>query len=359
MALKIIYKNHSIYCNKGCWKHFTKVVEKLKPSKFFIICDTQTQKNCLPYFLTKTALNNFKVITIMPGEKNKNIKNCVNAWQALSQYGADRKSLVINLGGGVVTDLGGFVASTYRRGINFINIPTSLLAMVDAALGGKNGVDLGVLKNQIGAVKLPLAIIIDTHFLKTLPKKQLKSGQAEVIKHGMITSELYLKEAFSLHLDQLKQTEKIIWESVLIKTNIVQKDPLENDIRKTLNFGHTLGHAIESYFLQNKSKTPLLHGEAIAIGMVLATYISYKIYHFPFEKLQWFTQLILMHYPKINISKEAEKKCIDLLKYDKKNSHGNIQFVLLEAIGVYKLHQNVKEEIIIEAFNFYKNFAID
>ena len=296
------------------------------------------------------------VLEMQAGESNKTISSCSSIWGELSEKGADRNSLLINLGGGVVTDLGGFVASTFKRGIEFINVPTSLLAMVDASVGGKNGVDLGILKNQIGVIKNPYCVIIDTEFLKTLPQDHLISGYAEMLKHGLIHSENYWKKL--KHFDVLHTSEaaSLIWESVEIKNQVVTKDPFENGVRKTLNYGHTLGHAIESHFLDLDDRKALLHGEAVAIGMILTTYISSELLSFPEPKLKEITLTILQKFPKVEFTNSDISKIIELLIYDKKSSNGNVNFVLLEDFGKHKLDCEVSNDLIFKAFEYYKNF---
>ena len=266
---------------------------------------------------------------------------------------ADKKSVMINIGGGVITDLGGFAACTFKRGMAYINIPTTLLSMVDASVGGKTGVDLGHLKNQIGVISNPDLVLIDTQFLDTLPKNQMRSGLAEMLKHGLITGEGYWNKFQDLSKHSLDDLDNLIYESVIIKRNVVEEDPLEHGLRKTLNFGHTLGHAIESYFLSSPNKTALLHGEAIIIGMILATYISTELVGFPKESRDSIKTLFLSYYDKVIIEESDYPAIIELLKYDKKNNHGNINFVLLEAIGTCKMDCLVDNKIIIKAFEFY------
>ena len=343
-----------IHFNKMCYSSLNEHIKKHNFSKIFILVDTNTHNYCLPHFLeeldTQIAL---EIIEIEEGEIHKNIDTCVGVWNSLSKLDADRKSLMINVGGGVTTDLGGFVASTFKRGVAYVNVPTSLLAMVDASVGGKTGVDLGNLKNQIGVISNPDMVLIDTEYLQTLPQNQMRSGLAEMLKHGLISSEAYwnkFKELSKLSIDDL---DVLIYESVLIKKAVVDEDPFENGLRKTLNYGHTLGHAIESYFLTNAEKETLLHGEAIAIGIVLASYISTKLSGFPSEKTNEIKKLFANYYGKVEITEKDYKPIIDLLKYDKKNNHGNINFVLLETIGKPRIDCLVDDHLIIEAFKFY------
>ena len=265
---------------------------------------------------------------------------------------ADRKSLLINVGGGVVTDMGGFVASTFKRGIDFINVPTTLLAMVDASIGGKTGVDLGVLKNQIGVINNPQLLLIDVNYLATLPKEEFRSGLAEMFKHGLIQSPAYwekMKQLSALTTDDL---EEIIYESVVIKHQVVKQDPKEQGLRKILNFGHTLGHAIESYCLAHRSKR-LLHGEAVAIGMILAAFLSHKLLHFPWDKAVELKRALLDYFSRENFSAQEIAAIQELLKYDKKNAYGHVYFVLLEAIGQPKWNIEVEEALIEQAFAYY------
>lgn len=354
---KIENERGSVFCGAQAWDVLRETLRKLEPSKVFILVDSTTKKHCLPVF-TKELPKEFshQTITIPAGELHKTIATCTNVWQQLSDLGADRNSLLINLGGGVVTDLGGFVASTFKRGIEFINIPTSLLAMVDASVGGKNGVDLGHLKNQIGVIRNPLAVFVFVQFLKTLPKAEITSGYAEMLKHGLIASEAYWNALKDFDATNEPSVEKFIWESIKIKSDVVTKDPTEKNLRKTLNYGHTLGHAIESYCLSTSEKETLLHGEAIAIGMVLANYISSELKNFPKKKLQQTTTTFLSLYKRYDFTENDIEKVIQLLKFDKKNTNGNVNFVLLKDFSSYVIDQKVSNELIRKSFSFYKNF---
>ena len=271
----ITANNYSVYFDS---KGYETLAEMLKPShysKIFILVDENTSQYCLPHLLNNLATEiEIEIIELEVGEIHKNIATCTEVWGALSDLGGDRKSILINLGGGVISDLGGFVACTFKRGIDFINIPTTLLSMVDASIGGKNGVDLGNLKNQIGIIREPKAVIVDTQFLSTLPQNEMRSGLAEMLKHGLIFDKKYWDKFKNLKNLQTEDLNQLIHQSIQIKNEIVCEDLTENGIRKSLNFGHTLGHAIESYFLENDSKTSLLHGEAIAVGMILESFIS-------------------------------------------------------------------------------------
>jgi 3-dehydroquinate synthase len=296
-----------------------------------------------------------EVIEIEAGEENKNLSVCHEIWKTLSDLGADRKTLIINLGGGVVTDLGGFIASTFRRGIDFIHVPTSLLGMVDASLGGKNGVDLGHLKNQIGTIVLPKMVLVIPDFLKTLPTEEYRSGLAEMIKHGIIYNEKYFGYFEKLQDYDAAFLSQLIQDSIKIKLKIVASDPFENSHRKTLNFGHTLGHAIESYFLVDETKKRLLHGEAIAIGMILESYLSAQKLQLSNKELNRITKAIVPVYKKVKFSKNDILEIIQLLKYDKKNTGAQINFVLLNKIGDCAIDQQVTNDEILNAFEFYAN----
>ena len=350
----ITANNGIIHFNNNCYPAINEHLKNKNFSKIFILVDNNTHELCLPYFLEKLETNaTIEIIEIEEGEINKTIDTCVGVWNTLSELDADRKSLLINIGGGVITDLGGFVASTFKRGIAYINIPTTLLAMVDASVGGKTGVDLGHLKNQVGVISTPNIVLIDTNYLGTLPQNQMRSGLAEMLKHGLITGETYWNNFTDLSGLDMTDLDTLIYESVLIKKNVVDQDPLENGLRKTLNFGHTLGHAIESYFLSNTNKTTLLHGEAIAIGMVLACYLSSKILDFPIEQTKAIKTLFSTFYGKVTIEESDYAPIIELLKYDKKNNHGNINFVLLKQIGDTVIDCKVDETYILESFKFY------
>lgn len=353
--MKIItYRDCNIYFTNQNYSILNELVEANNYSIVFILTDENTHEYCLPKIASHLTFD-FEIIEIEPGEEFKTINTCVGVWEALSDLGADRRSLIINLGGGVITDLGGFVACTFKRGIDYVNVPTSLLSMVDASVGGKTGVDLGLLKNQIGVISNPEMVIIDTEFLFTLPKNQLRSGFAEMLKHGLIQDENYwnrLNKLDSLHEDDLEQ---LIFESVEIKKRVVEQDPNENGLRKILNFGHTLGHAIESYSLGNHDLQPLLHGEAIALGMILETYLSSKLLEFPMDKTQKIKEAFLSVFKHIQLPESSFSNIIDLMKYDKKNEHGKINFVLLKDIGHPIIDCEVENTFIREAFKFYNS----
>ncbi|WP_026709153.1 3-dehydroquinate synthase [Flavobacterium frigidarium] len=348
--------NHPIYFNEKGYEALNEHLRNNKYSNLFIIVDSNTNESCLPKLLPilETDLT-IEIIEFENGEINKNIETCVEIWNVLTELGADRKSLVINLGGGVVTDLGGFVASTFKRGIDFINIPTTLLAMVDASVGGKNGVDLGNLKNQIGVFNLPVMVLVNTEFLETLPQNEMRSGLAEMLKHGLIFDKNYWEKFLDLKELDYADFDTLIHRSVAIKNEIVTIDPTEKNIRKSLNFGHTLGHAIESYFLESDQKTTLLHGEAIAVGMILESYIAYKKSLLTNTEYIEIKEAIKAIFDDIAFDTNDIDPILELLIHDKKNEYGSIQFALIDGIGNIKINQLVENELILEAFTDYQS----
>ena len=320
-------------------------------STLFILVDENTFKYCYPKFIPNLQTDKrIEVIEIESGEINKNLETCIGVWNAITELGGDRKSLIITLGGGVITDLGGFVASCFKRGVDFVNIPTTLLSMVDASVGGKTGVDLGVLKNQIGLFANPEMVLVDTDYLTTVSEREIKSGTAEIIKYG-ITYDITLFNEIKNNKDL--KIEDLIFRSIEIKNEVVLKDPKEQNIRKILNFGHTLGHAIESFYLESDDKESLTHGEAIAIGMVCESYMSSKLFGFPIEKLNAVKEVIIRTYGKIALLTNDFAGIMELLKHDKKNVNGQVNFVLLKDFEDYKLDCKVPKDLIIESMEFY------
>lgn len=350
----ILSTSCAIHFGETAFKALHSYLESNNHSKIIVLVDTNTKTSCLPVLVEKMANNlQIEIIEIPSGETHKTIISCLNVWRSLIELGADRDSLMINLGGGVVTDLGGFVASTFKRGIKFINIPTSLLAMVDASLGGKTGVDLDLSKNQVGTISFAKMVLIDTKFLDTLPKEELRSGMAEMLKHGLIADRLYWDALKELKSPKTADLTPFIYRSVEIKNAIVNQDPNEMNVRKFLNFGHTLGHAIESYCLDSKRLKTLLHGEAIAIGMVLEAFFSYKLCGLNENDLISIKTTFSKIYEKCEIRNENIKPILNLLKHDKKNTHGSVNFVLLEDIGKCCVDVRVNEDLIYDAFTYY------
>jgi len=348
--------DYSIVFNENAYFELNIHLQKANYSKIFILVDEHTNTYCSSAFLqllsTEIAI---EIVELESGEINKNIKTCTEVWKVLTELGADRKSVILNLGGGVITDLGGFVASTFKRGIDFINIPTTLLGMVDASVGGKNGVDLGSLKNQVGTITNPKMVVIDTRFLATLPQNQMRSGLAEMLKHGLIADKKYWNEFLDLAAIDSIELDALIHNAISIKNEIVQQDPTENGIRKALNFGHTLGHAIESYFLENEDKTTLLHGEAIAVGMILESFLSLEKKLISTEDYFQRKNTLKSLFGTVEILENDLTPICDLLIHDKKNEYGKVQFALLNGIGAVKINQEVDMDLIISAFEDYKS----
>ena len=344
-----------VFGNKGL-ELLKSLILKNNYSKLFVLVDENTKKNCLSFFLSQLE-NSLKIniLEIKSGEINKNIQTCEYLWNQLSKLGADRKSALINLGGGVICDLGGFVASTFKRGISFYNVPTTLLSMVDASVGGKTGIDFGLLKNQIGVFNEPKMVLIFSKWLKTLDKREILSGFSEMLKHGLILDKIYWDKLSSFKTVDINNIDKMIYNSVVLKNSIVLKDLNEKNIRKVLNFGHTLGHAIESNYLGSKQE--LLHGEAIAIGMILESFLSYKILMLSYKDLISITKTIIYFFKKIKIENSQIIQIINLLKHDKKTVEGKINFVLLNGISDTKIDVLVDKSLINDAFKFYNNLS--
>ncbi|TMM31244.1 3-dehydroquinate synthase [Polaribacter aestuariivivens] len=345
--------SYPVHFQEKAYESLSNLIVQKNYSTIFILVDENTFEHCYPKFISKLITDKaIEVIEIESGEINKNLETCIGVWNAITELGGDRKSLLITLGGGVITDLGGFVASCFKRGIDFVNIPTTLLSMVDASVGGKTGVDLGVLKNQIGLFANPEMVLVDTDYLTTVSEREIKSGTAEIIKYG-ITYDIKL-------FNQIKENKglqiaDLIFRSIEIKNEVVLQDPKEKSLRKILNFGHTLGHAIESFYLESEDKENLTHGEAIAIGMVCESYISNKLLGFKIKKVNEVKNVILSIYDKTTLLKEDFGSIIDLLKHDKKNVNGQVNFVLLNDFENHQLDCKVAEELIIESMEFYNS----
>lgn len=326
----------------------------LKYPRIIILVDDNVEKFCLPVF--KEQLADVKidhVITINSGEKSKNLDQSVFIWNELTRLQVDRDALFVNLGGGVVTDIGGFTASTYKRGISFINYPTSLLGMADAAIGGKTGIDYGAYKNQVGLFVDPISVIIDPVFLNTLDDIQWQSGFAEIMKYGLIMDRDLWKMMAGKNYHDLNEWNKIIQKAARDKIDIVHHDALERGMRKNLNFGHTIGHAIESYYL--KLDRPITHGQAIAAGMICETWISSKIFEIECSQMDEIVSMIDMNFEKFDISEEAIPQLLELMRQDKKVREGKLKFSLLRKLGKATHDIDVEMNLIIESIKFYIN----
>lgn len=320
-------------------------------SQVAVLADEHTKKYCYPAL--KTLLPRHTLITIKSGEERKNLETCTHIWQYLTDKQFDRKSLLINLGGGVIGDMGGFCAATYKRGIDFIQIPTTLLSQVDASVGGKLGIDFNEFKNHIGVFKEPVIVLIATDFLNTLPVKEVRSGFSEIIKHCLIADATMWGKICKRDLDKQNWTE-LVPHSIEIKRQVVSQDPTEKGLRKILNFGHTIGHAVESYFLMQTRKK-LLHGEAIAIGMICESYISHKKNLLDEQSLNNIEEFIFSIYGKVKITSQDTEAIIPLMMQDKKNEKGTIQCVLLNGIGNPVYDQKLSLSEIREAIHYYSD----
>lgn len=348
--------SYSVFVSNDITKHINQFLKanKNKYSKLFIFVDENSLKFCYPQLVEKIeAFESAEIIEIESGEESKTIEVCIHIWSALSEYGADRRSLFVNIGGGVISDMGGFIASTFKRGIDFINIPTTLLAQVDASVGGKVGVDLNHLKNEIGVFNNPSAVFVNSTFLNTLDKRQVLSGFAEIIKHALIADEHYWIKVTSADFADLDSFDELIKTSIHIKNTIVGEDPREQGIRKVLNFGHTVGHAIETFSMEKNSQKHLLHGEAVAVGMVCEAFLSHKICKLSNDSLKQITQFILSKYKAVQLDEMDSHRLIELMRHDKKNEKGEINFSLLSSIGKCEINKKAKADIIIESLKYY------
>ncbi len=323
-------------------------------SQVFVLVDSNTKEHCLPIFIEKADLSNqIQLIEISAGEQFKNLDTCKEVWEKLSLEGGDRKTLLINLGGGVISDMGGFIASCFKRGIRFINVPTTLLSMVDASVGAKTGVDLGVLKNQIGLFSSPEMVLVDMSYLQTVPDREMRSGLAEIIKYGYTFDQQLWKEIRSFEGIDLDLVTPLVYRSIEIKNDVVLSDLHETGLRKTLNFGHTAGHAIESYFLKSENKDHLTHGEAIAAGMVVELYYSARALGLPSELAEELKAFVRRFYGAIDLSESDCAPIMELMAFDKKNVSGRINFVLLDSIEKCKIDQQISPEVVREGLLYF------
>ncbi|MDR0612117.1 MAG: 3-dehydroquinate synthase [Dysgonamonadaceae bacterium] len=319
----------------------------------FLLTDENTQKYCFPLIQSVPEMASAKAFFIPAGDGNKNIASLSKVWEFLSQNSANRKSLLINLGGGMLTDLGGFAAATFKRGIRFINIPTTLLGAVDAAVGGKTGVNFNGLKNEIGAFAPALAVVIDSGFFKTLDVPNLLSGYAEMLKHALLDSPLSLDKILHFDWDTIdyQQLNNLLFESVLVKERIVEEDPTEQGIRKALNLGHTFGHAFES--LSYELKRPVLHGYAVAWGVVCELYLSFVKLGFDRNILMQITRFVKENYGAFAFDCTQYQRIYELMQHDKKNESGLINFSLLKSVGNIEINQTASRQEIGEALDYF------
>ena len=325
-----------------------------KHDKIFVLTDTNTVEKCLPLLEPAFAGCRPTIITIEAGDMNKNIRQVCTVWDVLSQCGATRHSLLINVGGGMVTDLGGFAGATFKRGLYTLNIPTTLMASVDAAVGGKTGINYNGLKNEIGSFYTPDCVIIDCTFLKTSDRDNLLSGYAEMIKHGLISDRktYYDTLTFDIKQPDMDKLSELVRGSVVIKERFVKEDFTETGIRKALNFGHTIGHAFES--LSIARNRPILHGHAVAAGMICELYLSHKVCELPIDILRQVTNFVKSLYPSFFFTCDDYETIYELMTHDKKNEANRIRFTLLGDVGDVRINQEVSKPLTLDSFDFYR-----
>lgn len=360
-----------IIISRNLHQELATAISECEHDKLFVLTDENTEKACWPLIKGFLCLRKANLITIKANDINKSLESVSHVWSELQRMGATRHSCLINLGGGMVTDLGGFAASTFKRGIDFINIPTTLLAMVDASVGGKTGINFGGLKNEIGVFNDSKFVILDTHFLKTLDRENILSGYAEMLKHGLISNEKmwaeligFMNESLWFMDDsqdkkqqatinhKLSTLNQLLADSVKVKECIVNEDPKEHGIRKALNLGHTIGHAFESFAM--KTGKPILHGYAVAYGIIGELYLSTVKCGFPQDKLRQTVTFIREHYGQMQITCDDYPELLELMTHDKKNISGQINFTLLGGIGDIRINQTATVEDIKEALDFYR-----
>lgn len=331
----------------------TKAIAECEHDRIFVLVDETTNKLCWTLVKDYLCLKDAQTIVIGATDRRKNLDTLVHVWESLQQGKATRHSLLINLGGGMVTDLGGFAASTYKRGINFINVPTTLLAMVDASVGGKTGINFGGLKNEIGVFNDAEFVLLDTNWLQTLDEENIRSGYAEMLKHGLIADETMWAELINFNLAQpnLYQLASMLDKSVRIKERIVAEDPHEKGIRKALNLGHTFGHAFESWAMKRQ---PVLHGYAVAFGLIAELYLATTQTDFPTERMRQTVNFIRAYYGSLPITCNDYPELIELMHHDKKNRGNEINVTLLGGIGDIRINQTITENDIKEALDFFR-----
>jgi len=347
-------EKQKIIISKDLCQSLTQAIDEVKHDLLFVLCDETTERLCLPVVSDFECMKGAQLITIPATDTHKTLESLSHVWSELQRMGATRHSLMVNLGGGMVTDLGGFAASTFKRGIPYINIPTTLLSMVDASVGGKTGINFGGLKNEIGVFNNARSVILDTTFLRTMDHENICSGYAEMLKHGLINNEEMWAELLNFNLESLEKLEilgRMVAESVAVKQRIVTEDPTEQGIRKALNLGHTAGHAFESLALERK---PVLHGYAVAWGMIVELYLCCVKTNFPQNQMRQTVAFIKENYGRMEITCDDYPHLIELMHHDKKNQGNSINFTLLGGIGDIRINQTATEEEIKDALDFYR-----
>lgn len=331
-----------------------RAIQQCTHDKLFILTDEHTHRLCMPRMREVSFLKEATEICIGAGDIHKTLETLASVWQVLSEKGATRHSLLINLGGGMVTDLGGFAAATFKRGLAYINVPTTLLAMVDASVGGKTGINFNGLKNEVGVFAPASSVLLDTEFLRSLNAENFFSGYAEMLKHGLISTTAHWAELLAFNTDTIDYAylKQLVGQSVQVKEDIVEQDPFEHGIRKALNLGHTAGHAFES--LAMAENRPVLHGYAVAWGIVCELYLSHLKTGFPKEKMRQTIQFIKENYGAFAFDCKQYERLYEYMQHDKKNTAGVINFTLLKEIGDISINQTADKDTIFEMFDFYR-----
>ena len=329
-------------------------IGKAEHDRLFILTDTTTKQLCWPVVQDYAIMKDAIMITIQPTDEAKTLETLATVWTSLQKGGATRHSLMVNLGGGMVTDLGGFAASTFKRGMAYINIPTTLLSQVDASVGGKTGINFGGLKNEIGVFNCASSVILSSTFLRTLDTENMLSGYAEMLKHGLLSSKENWAEllTFDITAPDYATLQNLVAKSVAIKEQIVKEDPTEKGIRKALNLGHTAGHAIESLAL--KEGRTILHGYAVAWGLLMELYLSARKCGFPAKEMHQMEAYIKEHYGKFLYECKHYETLYNFMSHDKKNQGGNINFTLLGGIGDIRINQTASQDEIEEMLDYYR-----
>lgn len=352
--LSFFMDKQRVIISENLSEEVTKIVGECAHDNLFVLVDEMTERQCLPLLMSLDCLRGANKIVIGATDTHKGLDTLSHVWTELGRNGGTRHSLLINVGGGMVTDLGGFAASTFKRGIKYINIPTTLLAMVDASVGGKTGINFNGLKNEIGVFNNAFAVLLDTEFLRTLDGKNIRSGYAEMLKHGLISTVKRWAELVNFDLDNpdLKQLNRMVGDSVQIKERVVLEDPYEMGIRKALNLGHTVGHAFESMALADER--PILHGYAVAYGLVGELYLSTVKTGFPTDKMRQTISYIKEYYGTYSFTCDDYERLYELMTHDKKNTAGIINFTLLGEVGDIRINQTASKKEIFEMFDFYR-----
>ncbi len=344
----------NVIISKDISSELAQVVASVRPDRLFVLTDETTLACCWPRVASVPCMAEAQMITIAPTDEAKTLDSLTHVWASLQDGGATRHSILINIGGGMVTDLGGFAASTFKRGMAYANVPTTLLSMVDASVGGKTGINFRGLKNEIGVFNTPHTVIIDTAFLRTLDAGNIRSGYAEMLKHGLISDEATLAELLLFDLDNVDYAAMadMVSRSVAVKDRIVTEDPHEHGIRKALNLGHTVGHAFESLAM-SEGRT-ILHGYAVAYGLVPELYLAATRCGFPTERLHQVEAFVRENYGHFAFTCKHYDRLIELMRHDKKNTAGIINFTLLAAVGDIRINQSISPDDIAEALDYYR-----